>query len=172
VTDTTGPTPEPTPVTEPLHLADQRPVNPTADLASPSPAPKANHTRTILEVVGAVVAVFLILGAGTVGFVAGHATSNDRGDRFHSAMNGPNGPLAGGQGQRGDQGFGQGGGMMGGQGFGQGFGPGQGGGMMGGQDPRGIDPDGDNWTGGGQGINPNAPSNTTPQPGQTTPSGT
>jgi len=47
---------------------------------------------------------------------------------------------------------------------------GQGGGMMGGQDPRGIDPDGDNWTG-GQGINPNAPQNTTPQPGQITPSG-
>ena len=148
MSDTTGPAVEPTPVTEPLQLADQRPVDAAATPSATQPVPaKASHTRTILEVVGAVVAVFLILSAGTVGFVAGHATSSaNRGDHFRSSASG------------------QGGGMMGGQGFGQG------GGMMGGQDPRGIDPDGDNWTG-GQGINPNAPQNTTPQPGQITPSG-
>ncbi|MEI6362027.1 MAG: hypothetical protein WCP95_07825 [Actinomycetes bacterium] len=173
MSDTTGPAVEPTPVTEPLQLADQRPVDAAATPSATQPVPaKASHTRTILEVVGAVVAVFLILSAGTVGFVAGHATSSaNRGDHFRSSASGQGGGMMGGQDPRGIDpdgddwtGGGQGGGMMGGQGFGQG------GGMMGGQDPRGIDPDGDNWTG-GQGINPNAPQNTTPQPGQLTPSG-
>jgi len=186
VSDTTGPATEPTPATEPLQLADQRPVYAAAPEAAPA---KPSHTRTILEVVGAVVAVFLIVGAGAVGFIAGHATSNGRGGHF--SVNSQNGPQAGGQrdGQRfgQNQGQGLGGGMMGGQDprgidpdgdnwtgggmmGGQNQGQGLGGGMMRGQDPRGIDPDGDNWTGGGQGVNPNAPQGTTPST-QANPSG-
>jgi hypothetical protein len=125
VSDPIDPALQPTVANEPLQLADQSPVYPAA--ARPAPA-KNSHIRTILEVVGGVVAVALILGAGAVGFVVGHATS-DRGEFTRSSMsrdaNGPQGPS---------------GGMLGGQGLG---------GMPGGQDSRGVDPDGDNWTGGG-----------------------
>jgi len=133
VTDTTGPVEDPTSPTEPLQLADQSPV-----YAAPAPAvEKRSHTRTILEVVAAGLAVVLILSAGAVGFAVGHATSPARGDHFRASAGMQGGPQAGGQGQFGqDQ---QGRGLPG---FGQG------GGMMGGQGPRGIDPDGDNWTGG------------------------
>ena len=99
----------------------------------PAPVEHRNHTRTILEVVGGVVAAGLIIVAGAVGFFVGHATGSDHdGDRFASSREGGQfGPQADGQGY-GRQGQGQ-----------------QGMPMMPGQDPRGIDPDGDNWTGQG-----------------------
>ena len=161
---TTPPDPTPAPVTEPLQLPDQAPVAP----AQPQPAAKTSHTRTILEVVGVVVAFFLILGAGTVGFVVGHATSNGgvkhgRVAVFQQGDGGMMGGLGSGQGK------GRGNDQQGQQGFG---GPG----MMG--DPRGVDPDGDNWTGGGQqgqGTDPNAPQSPvtpqTPASPQASPSG-
>jgi hypothetical protein len=127
------PDPAATSATEPLQLADQRPV----EAASIAVEPRNNHTRTILEVVGAAVAAVLILTAGGLGFALGHVTGSHDGGR--------DGAHAFSQGAPGRSG--QGGGMMGGQrqqGQ-QGFGP-QG---QQGMDPRGIDPDGDNWTGGG-----------------------
>jgi hypothetical protein len=132
-----GQTPDAT-STESLQLADQRPV---AAAAPPVSAPNSgrSHTRTILEVVGGVVAVGLILLAGVVGFAVGHATGSDRDG--HWSMDG--------SGSRGGHDRPDAGGPMGRQG--QGF-PGPG--MMPGQDPRGIDPDGDNWTGGLPGQGP------------------
>lgn len=134
MSDTTGPVSDPTPTsaTEPLQLADQRPVEPT----QVADAPRKNHTRTILEVVGAGVAAVLILAAGGLGFALGHVTgSGERGhDDAHAFSQGA--PTPGGPG----------GGMMDGQRDHRGpqgqWGPQ-------GIDPRGIDPDGDNWTGGG-----------------------
>ena len=77
-----GPAPDTTP-TEALPLADQQPVvAPTAGAqTAAAPAPKGGHTRTILEVVGGVVAAGLIVVAGLVGFAVGHATGNDGGER-------------------------------------------------------------------------------------------
>jgi hypothetical protein len=139
-------TPDSTP-TEALQLADQQPVSDIPPTAAAAPAPQAahrSHTRTILEVGGGVVAAGLILVAGAVGFLVGHATGSDndgRGGYAHADGFGGQ-PDAGGM-MGGQQGRGQGHGQQG-QGF-QGQ-PGQG---FQGQDPRGIDPDGDNWTGGG-----------------------
>ena len=63
--------PDATP-TQSLPLGDQQPA------AMPAPAPaRGRHTRTILEVVGGVVAVMMILVAGAAGFVVGHATGSD-----------------------------------------------------------------------------------------------
>jgi len=139
--------------TDALQLADQQPV--TVE-SSGGNASRPDHTRTILEVVGGVVAAGMILVAGALGFIIGHATGGDdvRMDRVTQPWNG--GPEAGGPGfgpgQDGgrDRGTGPGGGQRhdqgdGQQGFGgrhhmegdQGFG-------------RGADPDGDNWTGRGQ----------------------
>jgi hypothetical protein len=137
VSDTAGPVPDPTSATEPLQLADQQPVA-SAPVAV---QPRTSHTRTILEVVGAAVAAVLILAAGGLGFALGHVTGGgDRGrdgsHAFSQAAPGGTGRGGGMMGGQGQQGFGQ----QGQQGFGQ-----QGQGM----DPRGIDPDGDNWTGGG-----------------------
>lgn len=107
-----GPAPDTTP-TEALPLADQQPVAaPTAVAqADAPPAPKGGHTRTILEVVGGVVAAGLIVVAGLVGFAVGHATGNDGGDRAgHRGW--AEGPEAGqrlpGQGLPGQDGFGPG----------------------------------------------------------------
>jgi hypothetical protein len=145
VSDITGSTPEPisTPVTEPLQLADQSPVPPSVERPT-----SGSHTRTILEVVGGVVAVAFIVAAAGLGFALGHVTADhgrgDHRDRGFSmgapSTDGQRSHIQPGQGQ---QGFGQ-------QGLGQpGFGQGQGGLPGQGVDPRGIDPDGDNWTGGG-----------------------
>lgn len=125
-------TPDATP-TESLELADQQPLGtqPAAAAPAESAAKGGGHTRTILEVVGVAVAGVLIVGAGAVGFAAGHATG-DHDDRW--SMN------RGGSGQQGPDA----GGPFGQQGQGGPMRPGQQG-----QDPRGIDPDGDNWTGGG-----------------------
>jgi len=43
------------------------------------PAAKASHTRTILEVVGGVVAIGLLLFAAAAGFVLGHVTAKHDG---------------------------------------------------------------------------------------------
>jgi hypothetical protein len=142
-------TPDATP-TEALQLADQAPIvpEPTVAAAAPTPAPAAgrSHTRTILEVVGGVVAAGLIVVAGGVGFLVGHATSDDgRWSMNDTGRHAQVGPDAG-EGLQGQQGYGQQG--FGQQGQGQGMMPGQG---LQGQDPRGIDPDGDNWTGQNQG---------------------
>ena len=53
-----------------------------------APEAKASHTRTILEVVGGVVAVGLIAVAGVTGFALGHLTSDKdgRGDRDGHSM--------------------------------------------------------------------------------------
>ena len=63
--------------TTPLELPGQAPSASSASSASA----RGSHTRTILEVVGAVVAVFLILLAGVGGFLAGALTVHERGDR-------------------------------------------------------------------------------------------
>ena len=129
-----GQTPDATP-TLTGQLVDQQPISvPAAPVVQKS---GGGHTRTILEVVGGVVAAGLILVAGVLGFAIGHVTGsdNDRGRTMSFDMRGDrsgpdaDGPVGGGLGQPGQ-------GMMPGQ-------PGQ--------DPRGIDPDGDNWTGGGLG---------------------
>ena len=141
MSDTTGPDSVETTVNEPivpepLELADQSPVEATV----PAAPAKKSSTRTILEVVGGVVAVGLIIVSGVVGFAVGHFTStgDDRGRGISSHADGQ---------------FGQGLGQDQGQGQGQNMMPGQG---QQGVDPRGIDPDGDNWTGGGQNIAPTA----------------
>lgn len=86
-------------VSQPVHLADQQPLTP-----APAPvvvADKRSHTRTILEVVGGVVAVGLIFVSGAAGFVLGHVTARDdgRGDRGHMMLRidseGGNGALGG-----------------------------------------------------------------------------
>jgi hypothetical protein len=80
-------TPDATP-TETLQLADQEPIAAApAAPAAPAPAPAVHasggsHTRTILEVIGGVVAAGLIVAAGAVGFAVGHATGDDDGGRW------------------------------------------------------------------------------------------
>jgi hypothetical protein len=120
--------------TEALELADQQPIAdqpappPVATPAATTAAAAPNHTRTILEIVGGVVAAGLIVVAGAAGFAVGHATSDsDRGWRLDgSAQPWPEGPDAGGR-------FGEGDGRGAGPGGGQGFGPGRG--DRGGQQP-------------------------------------
>ncbi len=120
--------PDATP-TQSLPLGDQQPA------AMPAPAPaRGRHTRTILEVVGGVVAVMMILVAGAAGFVVGHATGSDDVPRLVSDMDatgpwhdgptadGPFGGLPGMGGERGDGRHGSGEG----RGPGDGHGPGQG----------------------------------------------
>ncbi len=151
--------------TESLELADQQPVATAAVAAAPAPAPSRSHTRTILEVVGGVVAAGLIVVAGGVGFAVGHATGSNDDGRWSMTDSGRpfgDGPEAGGQGfgqapgqgrgpNSGGQGYGQGPGQAPGQGYGHGPSDGQGPGMddgMPGMQGRGVDPDGDNWSGG------------------------
>lgn len=93
-----------TDVTAPLEVADQ---GPATDAGS---APGNSRTRTILEIVGAAVAVVLILVAGVGGFVAGAFAAGGDGDRdFGRAVaegrmhDGPGGQ---GMGDQGMQGFG------------------------------------------------------------------
>jgi hypothetical protein len=177
MSDTTGSTPadgtpDSTP-TEALHLADQQPLAaeppvyaPQATAAAPQAA-GGNHPRTILEVIGGVVAAGLIVAAGAVGFAVGHATGGDDGrwsmtSDSRGSLDGPDAGAPMGPGQ----GFGRDGdrdsdrdggrGMMPGQGQGQGF------------DPRGIDPDGDNWTG-QNGMGPGMPGQPGPGLGQELP---
>ena len=90
MSETTGPevNPDPTRVTEPLQLADQSPLEPVTKTV----VEKKNHTRTILEVVGGVVAAGLIVVAAAAGFGLGRLTSNDN-HGFERGMN-----VAGGQG--------------------------------------------------------------------------
>lgn len=122
MSDTTGTpaegTPDATP-TEALQLADQEPVavTPVAPAAA-AHASGRSDTRTILEVIGGVVAAGLIVAAGAVGFAVGHATGDDDGGRWSMASDsrGPgDGPDAGarmpghgrdGQGQQPGGGFG------------------------------------------------------------------
>ena len=149
--------------TEALQLADQQPVTVDPSDQPRGQEPRTNHTRTVLEVVGGVVAVGMILVAGAVGFVVGHATSDGDVRMDRAVQQWDNGPEAGGpgmgQGQRG-----QGPGERGPQGFGQGDRREQGEGERGfggrhhdgqGQDEQrfgpGVDPHGDNWSGQGHG---------------------
>jgi len=89
MSDTSGSTPaEGTPdstPTEALNLDDQQPIGDASAAPAPfstSPASGASHTRTILEVIGGVVAAGLIVAAGAVGFAVGHATGDDDGGRW------------------------------------------------------------------------------------------
>lgn len=89
--DASAPDATPTTVNEPVQLADQQPAfaaAPATAAAAPAPEDKASHTRTILEVVGGVVAVGLIAVAGVTGFALGHLTSDKdgRGDRDGHSM--------------------------------------------------------------------------------------
>lgn len=92
--DASAPDATPTTVNEPVQLADQQPAfaaAPATAAAAPAPEAKASHTRTILEVVGGVVAVGLIAVAGVTGFALGHLTSDkdgrgDRGERSESGL--------------------------------------------------------------------------------------
>jgi hypothetical protein len=89
--DASAPDATPTTVNEPVQLADQQPAfaaAPATAAAAPAPEAKASHTRTILEVVGGVVAVGLIAVAGVTGFALGHLTSDKdgRGDRDGHSM--------------------------------------------------------------------------------------
>jgi hypothetical protein len=144
MSDTTGSTPadgtpDSTP-TEALPLADQQPLaaQPAAAApAAPAVAPQSSggsHTRTILEVIGGVVAAGLIVVAGAVGFAVGHATGGDDGRWSLTSdarvwQDGPDAgaPMGPGQGfgreggqRRGHDGQGPGGQMgIPGQGFGQ-----------------------------------------------------
>ena len=179
MSDTTGTPAEGTPDTTPteaLQLADQQPV---AAPAAPAPAAHASggsHTRTILEVIGGVVAAGLIVAAGAVGFAVGHATGDDDGGRWsmtsdsRGSLDGPDaGAPMPGQGRDGGQGQqmpGQG--RDGGQGQqmpGQGQQPGGGFGHHDGDGDgfMGHDDDGDGFMG-GNGM-------TAPQDGTTVPQG-
>ena len=160
MSDTTGSTPaEGTPDTTPteaLQLADQEPI--AAAPAAPAPSPAAHgsggsHTRTILEVIGGVVAAGLIVMAGAVGFAVGHVTGGRRRSTGTSATPARDGrcrrPDAGGRararvsaGMPGEHGFG-GRGHQDGDGDGDGF--------------MGHDDDGDGFMGGdddGDGMMP------------------
>jgi hypothetical protein len=174
MSETTGTPAEGTPDTTPteaLQLADQEPLAaaPAAPAPASTPASHASggsHTRTILEVIGGVVAAGLIVAAGAVGFAVGHATGDDDGGRWsmtsdsRGSLNGPDAgaPMPGqgqgqgrerGQGQQPGQGQGQQPGQGGGFGHhdGDGFGhrDGDGEGFM------GHDDDGDGFMGGGAG---------------------
>jgi hypothetical protein len=179
MSDTTGTPAEGTPDTTPteaLQLADQEPIS--AAPAAPIPAPTAHgsaggHTRTILEVIGGVVAAGLIVAAGAVGFAVGHATGDDDGGRWsmtsgsRGSLNGPDaGAPMPGQGREGGPGQLPGQGPLPGQGQlpGGGFGhhDGDGGGFM------GHDDDGDGFMG-GRGTSPQ--DGTAPQDGTTAPQG-
>jgi hypothetical protein len=165
MSEPTGPDANPT---EALELADQQPLSeetaaPAAPATQAAPAAvsapaKKSHTRTILEIVGGVAAAFLIVAAGVAGFAVGHASSGRDGGRFEAGHSqGFDGPDASGQFGQGQQLPGQ---QMPGQ-QGQGM---QGFGQMPGQMPgQGVDPDGDNWTGGGQQT---LPQQTQPSPQQ------
>jgi len=99
--------------------------------AAPAAPQKDKGVRTyVLAGVSAVVGAVLVLGAGAIGYSIGN----------HDSENHREASLTVSADRNGDQG---------GQGAGQGDGP-----MMGGQGQRGVDPDGDNWTGGNQGSGP------------------
>lgn len=67
-------------------MSDTTPPDPTTTeeqpVIAPEPKPGTSHTRTILEVIGGVVAAGLIVIAGGVGFLVGHATASDDGEHF------------------------------------------------------------------------------------------
>lgn len=167
MSDTTGGTPaEGTPDTTPteaLQLADQEPI--AAATAAPAPSPAApasggSHTRTILEVIGGVVAVGLIVMAGAVGFAVGHVTGGDDGRlNLSNAGRELRVPMPGGEGQ----GQGQPG-MPGEDGFGgRGHQDGDSDGFM------GHDDDGDGFMGGDDAMTPQ--DGTAPQDGTLVPQG-
>jgi hypothetical protein len=172
MSDTTGAPAEGTPDTTPteaLQLADQEPIAaaPTtaAATAPAAPASGGSHTRTILEVIGGVVAAGLVVAAGAVGFVVGHATGDDDGGRWSMTSDSrgmQDGPDAGAPmpGQQPGQGRELGQGQM----PGQGQQPGGGFGHHDGDGDRfmGHDGDGDGFMGG---------DSTTPQDDTTTPEG-
>jgi hypothetical protein len=64
--------------TESIELADQEPLSAPVLESAAAPAAPRNHTRTIIEVIGGVVAVGLIFVAAAGGFVAGMAVGDDR----------------------------------------------------------------------------------------------
>ena len=64
--------------TESIELADQEPLSAPVRESAAAPAAPRNHTRTIIEVIGGVVAVGLIFVAAAGGFVAGTAVGDDR----------------------------------------------------------------------------------------------
>ena len=64
--------------TESIELADQEPLGAPVLESAAAPAAPRNHTRTIIEVIGGVVAVGLIFVAAAGGFVAGMAVGDDR----------------------------------------------------------------------------------------------
>lgn len=168
MSDTTGSTPaEGTPDTTPteaLQLADQEPIAAAPAVPAPSPASQGSggsHTRTILEVIGGVVAVGLIVMAGAVGFAVGHVTGGDDGRlNLSNAGRELRVPMPGGEGQ--GRGEGQPG-MPGQDGFGgRGHQDGDSDGFM------GHDDDGDGFMG-GDGMMPQ--DGTAPQDGTLTPQG-
>ena len=109
---------------EPLELADQKPLEPVAVAAKAEP----KHGMKIA--LTAVAAAGLVLVSGVTGFAIGHQSAETRHWPAAAVAAGPDGGQGRGWGVDGEQGPG----MMGGR---QGFG-------------RGVDPDGDNWTGGGR----------------------
>ncbi|MCF8558138.1 MAG: hypothetical protein K9G28_11425, partial [Candidatus Nanopelagicales bacterium] len=62
--------------TESIELADQEPLGAPVLASTAAPAAPRNHTRTIIEVIGGVVAVGLIFAAAAGGFVAGMAVGD------------------------------------------------------------------------------------------------
>ena len=64
--------------TESIELADQEPLGAPVLESAAAPSAPRNHTRTIIEVIGGVVAVGLIFVAAAGGFVAGLAVGDDR----------------------------------------------------------------------------------------------
>ena len=113
---------EPTPVQMAAPLSSSLP-------AAPASSDKGKGVRTyVVAGVSAIVGAVLVLGAGVVGYAIGNHDNDNR----HSATLTVSG-------ERGDQQGGQQGGVPG-------NGP-----MMGGDGQLGVDPDGDNWTGGNRG---------------------
>jgi hypothetical protein len=126
---------------EPVSVPVGEPIVP-----APAPAPdsaKSSGVRTVvLAGVSAVVGAVVILGAGIIGYAIGNHDDGNHREATLTVSADRNGQQGGQQGQSpfGQQGGQQSGPMM--------QGPGDG--MMGGDGQRGIDPDGDNWTGGGR----------------------
>jgi len=109
---------------------------PVPSTPEPTPAaPTGRDTNKALVAIGGIAAAGLVILAGVGGYAIGQYNGSHRANdievtRADSAIQGPDGQK--GQDQQDQQGPGMPGGMNG----------------QNGQDPRGTDPDGDNWTGG------------------------
>jgi len=141
---------------EPIPAQASEPIAPATPLpASSEPAAKGNGIRTaVIAGASALVGAVLVLGAGAIGYSIGNHDSDNHREATLTVSGDRNGQQEGGQGEGPRMGHDDEYGMHDQDGMMQG---------PGGMDQRGIDPDGDNWSGqnrdggmmgGGQGDGP------------------